>query len=113
MWNLIYHKGWRDERLKWNLTEFGNITEIYLNPHDVWTPNIEIVNLARQIRDQSEYEFSASKILRIENTGEVYWTQLLRPILFCEMQLYTYPIGHQICSLKLASVGRGKIIISI
>ena len=61
------------------------------------------------MRDQSEYDFSASKILRIENTGQVYWTQLLRPILFCEMQLDNYPIGHQICPLKLASVGRGEI----
>ena len=61
------------------------------------------------MRDQSEYDFSASKILRIENTGQVYWTQLLRPILFCEMQLDNYPIGHQICPLKLASVGRGEV----
>ena len=61
------------------------------------------------MRDQSEYDFSASKILRIENTGQVYWTQLLRPILFCEMQLDNYPIGHQICPLKLASVGREEV----
>ena len=61
------------------------------------------------MRDQSEYDFSASKILRIEHTGRVYWKQLLRPILFCEMKLENYPIGHQMCSLKLASVGRGEI----
>ena len=62
------------------------------------------------MRDQSEYDFSASKILRIENTGEVYWKQLLRPILSCEMQIKKYPIGHQMCSLKLAAVGRGEIV---
>ena len=61
------------------------------------------------MRDQSEYDFSASKILRIDYTGRVYWKQLLRPILFCEMQVENYPIGHQMCSLKLASVGRGEI----
>ena len=85
------------------------MTDLYLDPKDIWTPNIEIVNLAQKMRDQSEFDFSASNLLRVTYSGKVYWKQFLRPILFCEIKLDNYPIGHQNCPLKLASVGRGTV----
>ncbi|KAL6738961.1 hypothetical protein Aduo_012457 [Ancylostoma duodenale] len=38
-----YSLGWRDERLKWNVSDYCGIEFIFLSINDIWVPEITIV----------------------------------------------------------------------
>jgi len=35
---------WTDYRLSWNVSEFDNLSVIYVLPTDIWTPDIGLFN---------------------------------------------------------------------
>ena len=35
---------WKDDNLKWNTTEFENITYIVIDAEDIWVPDVIIKN---------------------------------------------------------------------
>ena len=41
---LTVLKEWQDKRLKWNSSDYDDITSIVLHPGQVWMPEIQILN---------------------------------------------------------------------
>lgn len=37
-------KSWMDDRLAWNESDFGGVSEVHLPPGDVWKPDIFAFN---------------------------------------------------------------------
>ena len=35
---------WKDQLLVWNPEDFGNVTDLNVNPNEIWTPDIELYN---------------------------------------------------------------------
>ena len=50
---------WYDERLKWDLDEFNGIAAISVSKHDIWTPDVQIINRGHEFSSRDEYAYKA------------------------------------------------------
>jgi len=41
---FAYVQGWIDDRLKWNSSDFGNLTYTFVHASKIWTPNLLLGN---------------------------------------------------------------------
>lgn len=39
-----YNQEWNDVNLRWNSTEFGNVTDLRIPPHRIWKPDVLMYN---------------------------------------------------------------------
>ena len=50
---------WQDDRLSWDLEEFNGIAAISVNLHDIWTPDVQIINRGHEFSTKDEYSYKA------------------------------------------------------
>ena len=42
--SLYFHKEWTDNNLRWNESEYGNVSDLRFPPSTIWTPDILMYN---------------------------------------------------------------------
>jgi len=99
--NVFIDHEWIDTRLKWNATDFKNITTIRVSSDYIWTPDTFIYTTA----DRSGYLLPYSGVyILINNFGRIFW-----PIpstymkLRCRMKIFWYPFDEQVCVIIFGS----------
>ncbi|XP_042607998.1 acetylcholine receptor subunit delta [Cyprinus carpio] len=97
--NVWMEHGWTDYRLKWNETEFDNITVLRLPPSMVWLPEVVLEN-----NNDAQFQVAYYCNVLIYPNGNVYW---LPPAIFrssCSINVNYFPFDWQNCSLKFSSL---------
>merc|ERR1711971_1178355 len=58
---------WKDEFLRWNASQAGDIDKLRMNVEDIWVPDIEVYNQVSQkgLRDREQ--------VVLESTGDIFW----------------------------------------
>ena len=96
--NIWFRMNWMNEYMSWvNKTEFS-MTSIDVNPDNIWTPDIELLNAA-----SLPEIYTLKGGLMLYNTGECMWS---RPGIFmfsCPLDLHDFPFDVQKCSMTFAS----------
>lgn len=90
---------WSDNKLAWNESDYGGITEIHL-PHDkIWRPDVILYNNADTLASLSQISTQMS----ITNNGNVTWlsTNIFKSS--CSINVFYFPFDTQNCSLSFAS----------
>ncbi|XP_066603029.1 neuronal acetylcholine receptor subunit alpha-5-like [Prorops nasuta] len=90
---------WRDEKLQWNSSDYGGVTQIQVGNHEVWQPDIVLYNSATP--NSIEY-FGDTHFLLHEN-GLVNWAPPSQFIALCDLDLRYWPYDVHVCSLTLGS----------
>lgn len=90
---------WQDEFLPWNPTDYGGLTEIILESHEIWTPSMSLFNA--DITTYSSDTFYSTCL--IENTGKVMCVPHLSHSAICRTNLKRWPYDSQNCSLFFGS----------
>ncbi|KAF5281779.1 hypothetical protein FQR65_LT14526 [Abscondita terminalis] len=97
---LNFRQQWVDERLKYNDTSGRYIT---LNkPKLIWMPDLFFSN-----ENEARYHdvMVPNLYVRIFSNGGVFFSRRLSLTLGCPMNLKSYPMDHQVCTMRMASYG--------
>ena len=92
---------WRDEFLTWDKTQFGGLRSINVFQNEIWRPNIF---LGHAVGDMSEIGIS-SLILKVEDTGLVFWAPAGHFTFSCTVDIRFYPFDTQDCFLDFVIGG--------
>ncbi|CAJ0599047.1 unnamed protein product [Cylicocyclus nassatus] len=96
--NAWVEQSWHDERIRWEPSEFGNLSKLTLATTYVWTPDIVLYNNARDF----SRGFVATN-LHVNYDGEVQWAPPQKIYSRCHMDVTKFPFDHQFCSLIFRS----------
>ncbi|TRY67230.1 hypothetical protein TCAL_05369, partial [Tigriopus californicus] len=96
--NMWLNLKWQDYSLMWSPTEYGNISDIRLPPHKIWTPDILLTNSASQVFNPTH----PTNIV-VYNNGDCVF---IPPGLFqstCKINILWFPFDDQECVFKFIS----------
>ncbi|KAG8235332.1 hypothetical protein J437_LFUL003615 [Ladona fulva] len=105
---------WSDEKLKWNSSDYGGLTRLYLPDHEIWQPDIVLYNrdycwkvikkgsLSRSASG-TEVDHYGSTHSIVHEDGTVLWVPPSLFRVFCDLNLRLWPYDEQTCILRLGS----------
>ena len=96
--NVVLDLYWKDEFLRWQPRNFGNVTSINVNPNNIWMPDIELYN-SGAFPELWTKDLEAT----LDHNGNVY---LPIPVLLtfsCNLELEEFPFDRQLCSMEFGS----------
>jgi len=96
--NVWVEQCWNDERIRWEPSEYGNISKLTVGANYVWRPDIVLYNNAR--------DFSRGFVdtnLHITNDGFVQWAPPAKVHSICRMETEFFPFDDQHCALEFGS----------
>ncbi len=90
---------WTDVFLSWDPAEWGGVTEVEMatgpaGQEELWTPQMSILN-AFHTPDIDQ------KPATVYPSGYVFWSQPMRVVLSCEMDLSDFPFDKQPCMIHI------------
>ena len=91
---------WNYETLRWNRTEFGNVSSVTVSENDVWLPDIAITNAIK-----NSYEFYKSEMMKVTvyYTGWAYWWSAGNFDISCRINIRNYPFDTQVCPINVSN----------
>ncbi|CAB0039798.1 unnamed protein product [Trichogramma brassicae] len=96
--NVWLEHEWQDHKFKWDPSEYGGVTELYVPSEHIWLPDIVLYNNA-----DGEYGVTTMTKAILHHTGRVVWTP---PAIFkssCEIDVRYFPFDQQTCFMKFGS----------
>eukprot|EP00794_Sanderia_malayensis_P005370 gene5370-6041_t len=98
--NVWIRQYWKDEFLKWNESEYGNINTIRVEPSQIWTPDLRLINIAQEKFKGIDIESKTKAI--VYSTGQVVWLSphILKSV--CKMDVTYFPFDDQYCKMHFA-----------
>ncbi|KAK3924386.1 Acetylcholine receptor subunit alpha-like 2 [Frankliniella fusca] len=96
--NVWLEHEWQDHKFKWDPSEYGGVTELYVPSEHIWLPDIVLYNNA-----DGEYVVTTMTKAVLHYTGKVLWTP---PAIFkssCEIDVRYFPFDQQTCFMKFGS----------
>lgn len=86
---------WKDERLNWNVTEYGGLEYVIVDPRKMWLPDFALVNSASGSVFNRDY-FKFYKVT-VQSNGSVLWETGGTVTISCSLDLTYFPYDQQIC----------------
>ncbi|XP_033226542.1 acetylcholine receptor subunit alpha-type acr-16-like isoform X2 [Belonocnema kinseyi] len=90
---------WKDEKLKWNASEYGGLRQAHLGIHEVWQPDVVLYN---SVAINAVEHYGDTHCL-VDDDGTVFWVPPTQFLAFCDLDLRLWPFDTHTCSLKLGS----------
>uniref|UniRef100_U5EQR7 Putative acetylcholine receptor n=1 Tax=Corethrella appendiculata TaxID=1370023 RepID=U5EQR7_9DIPT len=90
---------WIDEKLKWNKSDYGNISLIHLADHEIWQPDITLYNSA----DGSTIDHFGNTYCLLDSNGSIIWVPPVQFRTYCELNMRKWPFDEQTCKLRFGS----------
>ncbi|XP_052795030.1 acetylcholine receptor subunit alpha-like 1 isoform X2 [Mya arenaria] len=89
---------WYDVRMKWDPTDFGNITYTHFPIEDMWRPDIVLYNNA-----DGDFEVTLLVKAYVMYTGKVIWEPPAIYKSYCPINVEYFPFDEQECFFKFSS----------
>ncbi|KAF2894306.1 hypothetical protein ILUMI_11868 [Ignelater luminosus] len=90
---------WTDEKLKWNSSDYGGLTDVNFADHEIWQPDIMLYNSATG----SSVNHLGGTHCVVKENGEIIWVPPTLLVALCDFNLRYWPFDTQTCSLKFGS----------
>ncbi|XP_069105359.1 neuronal acetylcholine receptor subunit alpha-10-like [Argopecten irradians] len=94
--SFYLYMNWKDERLQWNESEYGNLKSIRVPADSIWIPEMEVYNVSPFHPSST---MSASVI--ISSSGMVMYIPSKTISFYCSLDLSKFPYDTQKCPLKM------------
>ncbi|XP_005093940.1 acetylcholine receptor subunit alpha-1-B [Aplysia californica] len=105
----IFRFKWRDQIKTWQPKKYGNITEILLDPQDLWSPRLSIPNSLT-----GTYMFAGdSSFVKLKHDGSTIWEPGCVLTVPCDLDLTYFPFDTQTCILKGISYDQAGVILHV
>ena len=95
--NIWQRMNWVDETLNWDAT-VSNLTVITLDPSEIWTPDLELLNAATKPQI-----YTLEGGLYLSNDGSVTYSKPTILKFSCPLQLSEFPFDIQTCRMNMSS----------
>ncbi|BFZ17533.1 hypothetical protein BsWGS_20572 [Bradybaena similaris] len=89
---------WNDMYLRWNESQYGNISTVRVNSEDIWKPDIKLYNYA-----DTRLEEKREALCVISSNGHVVWIPQAVFKSSCSIDIRHFPFDVQSCHLKFGS----------
>ncbi|XP_056332342.1 neuronal acetylcholine receptor subunit alpha-2a [Danio aesculapii] len=96
--NVWLKQEWNDYKLRWNPSEFDNVTSIRVPSEMIWVPDIVLYNNA-----DGEFAVTHMTKAHLFHTGKVSWVP---PAIYkssCSIDVTFFPFDQQNCKMKFGS----------
>uniref|UniRef100_A0A1B6MC81 Neurotransmitter-gated ion-channel ligand-binding domain-containing protein n=1 Tax=Graphocephala atropunctata TaxID=36148 RepID=A0A1B6MC81_9HEMI len=90
---------WIDEKLKWNDSDYGGITKIYVGDHEIWQPDVVLYNSA--LGNSVDHYGNTHCIVYMD--GSVIWVPPSQFSVYCDINLRKWPYDTHSCKLYFGS----------
>ncbi|XP_065205812.1 neuronal acetylcholine receptor subunit alpha-6-like [Planococcus citri] len=97
--NGITVLSWRDKRLKWEPSKYGNIENLGFDNDEIWKPDLALYNTA----DTDMREDFGKTNIACHYNGSLTWVAPALFRAFCPLDVLHWPFDTQICDLKFGS----------
>ncbi|KAF6208117.1 hypothetical protein GE061_016567 [Apolygus lucorum] len=94
--NVFITLRWYDDKLKWNPVNYDGISKLHVADHEIWDPDVFIMNSAAGNN-------IGNAICFVFNDGLVTWHPPAQFSTFCELDLTKWPFDRHICSFGVGS----------
>ncbi|XP_058977352.1 acetylcholine receptor subunit alpha-L1-like isoform X1 [Musca domestica] len=95
----LLHVRWRDPKLVWNPSDYGNITYITVNQRHIWIPDLEFYNNA----PNKFIRMHRNGFVSVKQNGVVFWSDAIDVNIFCTKDMTFWPHDRHECHLVLGS----------
>ncbi|XP_073230007.1 neuronal acetylcholine receptor subunit alpha-7-like isoform X1 [Porites lutea] len=99
--SLWIRQKWVNSLLRWNVSDFGGITEINIDPGKLWLPDIYLYNNADEDHDGSLDKMKTK--VKVDHNGTNQWLAPLMLKSSCKINVRYFPFDEQACNLKFGS----------
>lgn len=89
---------WNDDKLKWNVSNYGNFSRISLAQHEIWQPDITLYN---SINHNVDYYGNTNFL--VDHNGSVIWVPPATLKTLCDANLRYWPFDSHTCTLQFGS----------
>lgn len=99
--SLFIRQVWVNPLLRWNVSDYGGITEVNIDADKLWTPDIYLYNNADDSSDGAQDRMKTK--IKVNHNGTNTW---LAPSILqssCKIDVHYFPFDEQTCSLKFGS----------
>ncbi|KHJ85990.1 Neurotransmitter-gated ion-channel ligand binding domain protein [Oesophagostomum dentatum] len=89
---------WYDYKLSWDLSEYGNITDVRFPAGKIWKPDVLLYNSV-----DANFDSTYQTNMVVYNDGKVHWVP---PGIFkisCKINIEWFPFDEQQCKFKFGS----------
>ncbi|KAE9414325.1 hypothetical protein Angca_006192, partial [Angiostrongylus cantonensis] len=89
---------WNDYKLVWDISEYGNITDVRFPAGRIWKPDVLLYNSV-----DTNFDSTYPTNMVVYNTGDVHWVP---PGIFkisCKIDIEWFPFDEQRCKFKFGS----------
>ena len=96
---VAFSFSWHEERIKWNVKDYGNLSSITVHYENIWRPQIYLVNAADRIMEIGHEGI----MVRVDNDGQATWNpgQVLK--FTCSVYVKYYPFDIQKCDMMFVT----------
>eukprot|EP00111_Clytia_hemisphaerica_P006369 TCONS_00018471-protein len=101
--DVNFIQSWANKRLSWNPMDFGNITDINIDPEAAWVPNLYVHG---NLEEDKEYNGLLSTLLtkiNLRHDGVQTWLAPSTLLLKCAIIVSHFPFDTQHCHLQFGS----------
>ena len=99
--NMVFE--WIDERLAWNMTEYGGVKVLNPSQSDVWVPHVGGVNTDINSEGKRNLFNGDDATISVYHTGVVFWSPGGVFSSSCSLDVTDFPFDQQECSLQMVS----------
>ncbi|KAB0799593.1 hypothetical protein PPYR_07473 [Photinus pyralis] len=90
---------WTDDKLKWNASHYGGLSDVNFADHEIWQPDVMLYNSA----SGSAVSHLGGTHCVVKSSGEIVWVPPTQLVALCDLNLRYWPFDTQICYLKFGS----------
>ncbi|CAF0705090.1 unnamed protein product [Brachionus calyciflorus] len=94
---------WNDVFLKWNSSDYENVSQLYVKSSMIWTPDIIIMDSADE---KSPRDYRDNYLIRVNSDGKIRWQYQTLSKSFCTIDIMNFPFDEQTCSINIRSSAR-------
>ncbi|KAI3381535.1 hypothetical protein SNEBB_008699 [Seison nebaliae] len=99
---------WTDDRLNWNRSLYGNLTEMDIPSHLIWTPLTEFSKQEFLNIRQHELRIDESEKLphscRLESSGNISMSHQMRMAAMCQNNFLNFPFDEMHCMFQFPNL---------
>eukprot|EP00111_Clytia_hemisphaerica_P019011 TCONS_00056209-protein len=101
--SVFLRQYWTDVKLKWNVSDYGNISSTKFKPDSIWVPDLMLYNNAEKDDNFGGSLDQLPTRVMVNHEGSVTW---LAPAIItgkCPMNIRYFPFDTQSCRFKFGS----------
>ncbi|XP_060601243.1 acetylcholine receptor subunit beta-like, partial [Ruditapes philippinarum] len=94
---------WNDHRLSWNISQNGNVSNVFFKSGQIWRPTLALKNSVTGIEVIGDDGNQKSIPMSVNPSGSVFWLAPAYFVSSCSVDISKFPFDTQTCEIVVCS----------